>query len=239
MIDVKDVKALREMTKASYADCKNALVESNGDLVAAETIVRNKGHAIIDKRTVDNSVQGIVHSYIHPGGRIGVLVEVKCNTDFVAKTEEFKQFVKEIAMQIAAMKPKFISRADIPLEVISNEVSFRMERLRNDGADESSDEFSKLLDAEMELWYSEVCLLEQTYIKDNKKRVQDLLAELITKVNETCRVSKFDRWEIGNTEEKEVEQEDCEYIKSKGAGAFFILFAIISFISFICGYIAH
>lgn len=235
MADIKNIKELRDITKASYADCKKALIEANGNIEEAEVIVRNKGHAIIDKRTIDNSVQGLIHSYIHPGGRIGVLVEVKCSTDFVAKTDEFKQFAREIALQIAAMKPKFVSRADIPLDIISNEVSFRMERLLKDGADECSEEFAKLLDAEMELWYSEVCLLEQTYIKDNKKRVQDLLAELITKVNETCRISKFNRWEIGSIENNEIESESNEYVRSKNYGAIFVLFAIISFIAYLCG----
>lgn len=197
MIGIESIKVLREKTKSSYFDCKNALIQANGNIEEAENIIRNKGHEIIERKTVDISTNGMVYSYIHPGNRIGVLVEVKCSTDFVAKTDEFKEFTKNISLQIASMKPKFISRADVPLEIISEEVAFRIERLKNDGMKEDDENFQKLLDSEMELWFSEICLLEQTYIKDNKKRVQDLLAELISKVGEACRISRFNRWELG------------------------------------------
>jgi elongation factor Ts len=202
-IEISQIKTLREKTKAGYADCKKSLVESNGDLEEAEKILRRKGHTIIEGHIITDTDQGVICSYVHPGDRVGVLVEVKCKTDFVAKTEEFKQFAKEMAMQVAAMKPQYVSRADVPLDVISQEVGYRIGRLARDGMTEEDEEFQKLLDAEMDHWYAEICLLEQLYVRDGRKNVKDLLAELISQVDETCRVSRFERWEIGFEDEKE------------------------------------
>lgn len=203
--NINQIKILRKKTAASYANCKKALIEAQGNLAEAEKLVRQKGLAIIESNNVSNTDQGVVCSYVHPGDRVGVLIEVKCKTDFVAKTEEFKQFAKEMAMQVAAMKPKYVSRADVPLDTISKEVGFRIERLAKDGITEKNEEFQKLLDAEMDHWYAEMCLLEQLYIRDSKRNVKDLLADLIAKVDETCRISRFDRWEIGKEETEDVE----------------------------------
>lgn len=240
-MDTASIKLLREKTKASYAECKKALIESNGNLEAAEVIIRGKGRAIIEKKDVDNSAQGIIHSYIHPGSRIGTIVEIKCSTDFVAKTDEFKQFAKEVSLQIAAMKPRFVSRAEIPLDAISEEMGFRITRLKNDGIDEDTEEFIKLLDAEMELWYAEICLLEQVYIRDNKKKIQDLLDELAAKVNESCRITRFERWEIGTEYNKEkaaiepIEEPKSSWILTGAIALFIMWFAFVLYALFYKG----
>jgi elongation factor Ts len=205
-IDIKNVKILREKTQAGYADCKKALLNSDNNIEKAEEYLREKGRAIIDRDVTTKTECGVIESYIHPGNRVGTIVEVKCQTDFVAKTDEFKNFAKEISMQVASMKPRYISRADIPLDIISKEVGYRIERLKREGAAE--EDLQMQLDAEMEQWYSDICLLEQSYIRDSKKAVKDLLAELISKTDEACKVTKFERWEVGMDEEKKPVMEE-------------------------------
>jgi len=183
-MNIENIKNLRKITQASYAECKKALKEANQDIKEAENILMKRGLRIINSAPTNESEIGIVHSYIHPGNRIGVLVELHCDTDFVAKTEEFQRFAREIALQIASMKPKYISRDDVPEEDYLKEYDRR--------SNNSNPE------AELVQWFSEVCLLEQTYIKDNSKIIKELLAELINKVNESCRIKRFIRWEIGN-----------------------------------------
>lgn len=230
-IKAKDVKKLRKKTQSGYMNCKEALIEANGDLEEAQEILRRKGFKLMENSSSDQTEQGVICSYIHPGNRIGVLVEVKCKTDFVAKTEEFKTFAREMAMQVASMKPDYISRADVPLEKISQEVGYRTERLIREDAygDES---FQAKLDGEMNQWYSEMCLLEQPYIRDNRRAVKNFLADLITKVDEPCRITRFERWEIeSESEEKEeniVELEAPRYGKKLQIFSIIILFALFS-----------
>jgi len=228
--NINQIKILREKTAASYAECKKALTDSRGNLEEAERLVRQKGLAVIENNIITDTDQGVVCSYIHPGDRVGVLVEVKCKTDFVAKTQEFRQFAKEMAMQIAAMRPKYISRADVPLDAISKEVGFRIDRLARDGITEENEEFQKLLDAEMDHWYAEICLLEQLYVRNGKRNVKDVLADLIAKVDETCRVSRFERWEIGTEQPKEqlveAPEQESKFIRMFAG---FILFAMFLF----------
>jgi len=201
------IKELRDRTQASYMNCKNALEESEFDLRRAEKILMDKGLREIDAPPSNDDV-GVLRAYVHPGSRIGVLVEVKCETDFVAKTDEFQEFSKEMALQIASMKPRFISRADISEAVVYSERERRIARLEREG--NPGHVLEDLADAEMVQWYAEVCLLEQTYVRDNSKIIKELLAELINKTGETCRVSRFSRWEVG-VEEKaivpEIEEE--------------------------------
>jgi len=211
-IDIKNIKILRNKTQASYADCKKALLNSNNDIEKSEEYLRENGRAIIDRDVTTKTECGVIESYMHPGNRVGTIVEVKCQTDFVAKTDEFKYFAKEISMQVASMRPRYISRADIPLDIISKEVGYRIDRLKREGT--SEEDLQTQLDAEMEQWYSDICLLEQSYVRNSKKAVKDLLAELISKTNETCRISKFDRWEIGMDEKEQVEE------KVSGLGKF-------------------
>lgn len=180
-MNINDIKELRNRTQTSYAECKKALKEC-GNIDDAEQFLINKGLKLLD-RTIDNTKAGMVHSYIHPGNQVGVLVEVHCKTDFVAKTEEFQLFVKELALQIASMKPKYLSKNDIPVGDEAKEYY-----KRRDVCD----------DVNMEDWYKEVCLLEQSYVRDGSKKIKELLAELINKVNEPCNIKRFVRWEIGD-----------------------------------------
>jgi len=217
-INVQDVKKLREKTQSGYMDCKKALVEANGNIERAQEILREKGFKIMES-TSSKTEQGVICSYVHPGDRIGVLLEMKCKTDFVAKTDEFKHFAREMAMQVASMKPDYVSRADVPLDVVSKEVGFRTERLARDGIAYEDEFFQVKLDGEMAQWYSEVCLLEQPYIRDNKKAVKTLLAELVAKVDEPCRVARFDRWEI--EAEQVAKEEEFEPIMLDANGSRF------------------
>lgn len=211
-INAQDVKKLREKTQSGYMDCKKALLEANGDMKRAQEILREKGFKIMENPNTSQTEHGVICSYVHPGDRIGVLLEMKCKTDFVAKTEEFKQFAREMAMQVASMKPDYISRADVPLEVVSKEVGYRTERLNREGVAYEDESFQAKLDGEMVQWYSEVCLLEQPYIRDNKKAVKTLLAELISKVDEPCRITRFKRWET-EMEEKDEVQKDVKLLE--------------------------
>lgn len=192
------IKRLREKTKASYIDCKKALIEADNDIIKAEEILRNKGYDIISKQK--NIKNGVISSYIHTGNLIGAMVEVRCQTDFAAKTEEFLQFAKDIAMQVAAMKPKYISSEDIPL---------------TEYADEFNSKYKHLLKNEehkfMEQWVSQVCLLRQPYIKNSNKTINDLLAELANKTNENCQIVRFNYWEVGEVLKKREEEEAVGY----------------------------
>jgi len=193
-VKIEDIKRLREKTQASYIHCKEALVESSGDLTKAQKYLTAKGLKIIDENRPEKSANGVVRSYVHPGDRVCAAVEVSCNTDFVAKTEEFRSFAREIAMQIASMKPKYVSRDDIPFWRVAEEMSFRRDRLEREG---DTEELEETVHGEIEQWYTEVCLLEQTYVRDSKRSVKDLLADLILKTGETCRIERFMRWEVG------------------------------------------
>jgi elongation factor Ts len=143
---------------------------------------------------------GAIKTYVHPGGQICAMVEAGCETDFVAKTEEFQNFIKEMALQVASMRPLFIDRSDISFEQEAQEMSSKMEGLRCDGYDGKS--LNAALFAKMEQWFSEVCLLEQTYVRDSKKVVKEVLAELMLKVQENCKIRRFERWEVGEKSKK-------------------------------------
>ncbi len=220
------IKELRKRTQASYADCKKVLEESNQDLDRAEKLLMIKGLREINVPPVTTNV-GMIHSYVHPGNKIGVLVEVTCETDFVAKTEEFQKFVKEISLQVASMKPTFVSRDDIGEDVLCAERKRRTDRLKNIGA--TSNYINETIDAEMIQWFTEVCLLEQTYIRENSKTVKELLAELVNKTGESCRVVRFSRWEIG-VEEEISEEVATQDFKRFSVPALIILAGILSFI---------
>jgi elongation factor Ts len=192
-VKVEDIKKLRKETQAGYAHCKEALIEGNGSFTEAKKYLTLKGLKIIDNVQSEKGKNGIIKAYVHPGDKICSIVEISCKTDFVAKTKEFRNFAKEIAMQVASMKPKFVSRDDIPSRCIIKEISFRRNRLKREGKINPN----KTILGEMEQWYSEVCLLEQAYIRDLNKSIKDVLAELVLKVGETCRIKRFSRWEVG------------------------------------------
>ncbi len=196
------VKELREKTGAGMMDCKKALQESDGNVDKAIEILREKGLAKAAKKSGRIAAEGIVEAYIH-GGRIGVLVEVNSETDFVAKNDEFKQFVKDIAMQIAASNPQYIKREEIAAEVIEKEKEILRIQALNEGKPEKI--VDKMVDGRIEKYFKEVCLLEQPFIKDPDISIQELLNEKIAKIGENISIRRFVRFEVGEGLEKKEE----------------------------------
>jgi elongation factor Ts len=194
-INMDLVKDLRQRTGAGVMDCKTALQASKGDMEGAIDYLRKKGLATAAKKAGRIAADGLVSAYIHAGGKIGVLVEVNCETDFVAKTEDFQGFVKNIAMQIAAANPQYIRREEIPPEVLEKEKSiYRMQALESGKPEKVID---KIVEGKMERFYSEVCLLEQTYIKDPDVTIKELQDRLIAKIGENISIRRFARFQLG------------------------------------------
>ena len=202
-ISAADVKTLRERTAAGMLDCKKALEEANGDLTKASELLREKGLAAAAKKGDRIATEGVVESYIHAGGRIGVLVEVNCETDFVAKTDQFRAFVKDIAMQIAAANPKFLARE----EVSQAELDKEKEILRNQALNEGKPEkiVDKMVEGRMNKYYEENCLMEQVFVKDQEKTITELLNEKIAAIGEKISIRRFARYELGEGLEKKTE----------------------------------
>ena len=194
-IGAKQVKELRDRTLAGFADCKKALVECDGDMDKAADFLRKKGLVTAAKKAGRTAASGLVASYIHMGGKIGVLVEVNCETDFVAKTEQFQEFVKDLGMQIAAMNPQWLTPEDVPQAAIDKEKEIRTATAQETGKPEQV--IPKIVEGQIRKWYSEVCLLEQPFVKENKKSIQTVLTELVAAVGENCKVRRFVRWEVG------------------------------------------
>jgi elongation factor Ts len=194
-VDAKLVKTLREMTGAGILECKKALEETNGNLEEAVELLRKRGIAKAAKKAGRETKEGIIHAYIHAGGRIGVLLELNCETDFVARNEVFKELANELALQIAAMKPQYVSRDTVPKEVIEKEGEIAREAALAEGKPEHIAE--KIAEGKVEKFLKEVCLLEQPYIKDDKKTVEDLIKEYIAKLGENIQVRRFTRYELG------------------------------------------
>ncbi|HAG07822.1 MAG: Elongation factor T [Clostridia bacterium 62_21] len=189
------VKELRERTGAGMMDCKKALVETGGDIEKAIVYLREKGLAAAAKKAGRIAAEGVVDSYIHGGGRIGVLVEINCETDFVAKTEEFRSFVRDIAMQIAAARPEWVRREDVPPEKVAQEREILRVQTLNEGKPEKI--VDKIVDGRMEKFFKEVCLLEQPFIKNPDVTVGDVLKETIARLGENVVVRRFIRYELG------------------------------------------
>ena len=189
------VKELREKTNAGMMDCKKALTETGGDMEKAVDLLRQKGLAVAAKRSGKEANEGVIESYIHAGGKLGVLVEVVCETDFVAKTDDFKAFAKDIAMHIAATNPVAISRDDVPAELLQREKDIYIKQAMDSGKPQNIAE--KMVTGRMEKYLAEVCLLEQKFVKNDKLSIQDLLNELIVKMGENISVRKFTRYQIG------------------------------------------
>ena len=189
------VKELRERTNAGFMDCKTALKESKGDMEKAVEYLRVKGLATAQKRSHRQTNEGLVLSYIHPGSRVGVLLEINCETDFVARTEEFQTFGRDIAMQIAATAPLAVKREDVPHDVVESERAlYRTQALEQKKPEKVVD---KIVDGKIEKFYTESCLLDQPFIKDDTKTVLDLLNELIAKLGENIKIVRFARFQIG------------------------------------------
>ena len=181
-------------------DCKKALTEADGDMEKAIDLLREKGLAAAAKKAGRIAAEGIVEAYIHGGGRIGVLVEVNCETDFVAKTDEFKSFCRDIAMQVAAANPEYVRREEVPEHVLERERNIARQQAINDGKPEKI--LDKIVDGRIEKFYKEVCLMEQVYIKDNDLTVDKYLTSKIAKIGENISIRRFARFVVGEGIEK-------------------------------------
>ncbi len=203
MISAGLVKELREKTGVGMMECKKALVEADGDLDKAVNILRERGLANAEKKSGRIAAEGVVASYIHGGGRIGVLVEVNIETDFAAKNEDFLTYVKDIAMQIAASKPEYIKREQVPAEVIENEKAILRTQALNEGKPEKV--VDKMVEGRIEKYYKQVCLMDQAYIRNPDISVQQLTNEIIAKIGENISVRRFTRYEMGEGLQKREE----------------------------------
>ncbi|MFA7253682.1 MAG: translation elongation factor Ts [Patescibacteria group bacterium] len=194
-ITAKQIADLRAKTGIGMMECKNALVEAGGNEEKAMEILRKKGAAKAAKRSERETKNGIIESYIHAGGKIGVMVEVLAETDFVAKNEEFKEFAHDVALHIAAMAPKFVSRDEVPAEEVAKEREILLEEVKASGKPENIAE--KIVEGRLSKFYSEICLLEQSFVKNPDLTINDLLNEKISKIGEKIVISRFCRFEIG------------------------------------------
>ena len=200
MITAEMVKTLRERTGAGMMDCKKALVETNGDVDKAIDYLREKGLAAASKKAGRVATEGMVESYIHAGGRIGVLVEVNCETDFVAMTDGFKTLVKDIAMHIAAANPLYINREEVPAEIIAHERDILKAQAMNEGKPENIAE--KMVEGRVEKYYKENCLMDQVFVKDGEQSITDLIKASIAKMGENISIRRFVRYNLGEGLEK-------------------------------------
>jgi len=198
------VKSLREKTGAGMVDCKNALVEANGDETAAIDILRKKGMATAGKKAGRVTAEGVVGSYIHMGGKVGVLVEINCESDFVARGEEFQQLVKDVAMQIAAADPRYASREEVPAGELNKEREILMEQLKNDpkNAGKPEDVMNKIIEGRLNKFYEDNVLVDQPFVKDPSKTVGELVAEKIGSIKENITIRRFTRYKMGEGIEK-------------------------------------
>ncbi len=197
-IKASEVKELRDRTQAGMVDCKKALVECNGDMEKAIEFLRKKGLARAQKKSGRSASEGLVASYIHGEGRIGVLIEINCETDFLARTDEFKKLVNEVCMQIAASSPMFVKREEVPESLIEKEKEIRSAALKEEGKPEKI--IPKIVDGQINKWYADICLLEQTYNRNREITIDELIKELSGKTGENIVVSRFTRYELGETQ---------------------------------------
>ena len=197
MISAKSVKELRDATGAGMMDCKKALSETNGNVNKALEHLRKAGIAKAEKKSGRSTKEGLIDFYIHQGGKLGVLVEVNCETDFVARTEQFQNFTKDIAMHIAASNPISVKREDIPSDIIEKEKEIFAELTRKEGKPENI--IDKIVKGRLDKFFSENSLLEQTYVKDPDKTVQDILTDIIAKLGENISIQRFKRFQLGET----------------------------------------
>ena len=212
-VTASDVKELRSLTGAGMMDCKKALQEANGDMEEAIKVLREKGLAKAAKKAGRIAAEGIVTSYIH-GNRIGVLVEINSETDFVAKNEEFQEFAKDVAMQIAASNPKYVKREEVPESVLESEREILRAQALNEGKPEKI--VDKMVEGRISKFYKENCLLEQAFIKDPDVTIEDILKQKISKIGENLSIRRFSRFEVGEGLEKKEENFAEEVAKQLG-----------------------
>ncbi len=203
MVTAAQVKELRERTGAGMMDCKNALVETNGNMEEAIKFLREKGLSAAAKKEGRIAAEGLVESYIHGAGRIGVLVEVNCETDFVANTDDFKLFVKDIAMHIAASNPTYVSRDEVPAADIEKEKEILKAQALNEG--KPANIVEKMVEGRIDKFYKEICLLEQAFVKDPDVTIEHMVNEKVAKIGEKISIRRFVRYELGEGIEKKVD----------------------------------
>lgn len=198
------VKSLREKSGAGMIDCKNALVEASGDEAAAMEILRKKGMATAGKKAGRVTAEGVVGSYIHMGGKVGVLVEINCESDFVARGEEFQQLVKDVAMHVAAADPRFATREEVPAGELDKEREILMEQLKNDpkNAGKPEDVLNKIIEGRLNKFYEENVLVDQPFVKDPSKTIGELVTEKIASIKENISIRRFTRYKMGEGIEK-------------------------------------
>lgn len=201
-ITAQDIAALRAQTGCGMMDCKKALDESNGDMEKAVDILRTKGIAKAAKRADKVAAEGLVISYIHGAGKVGVLLEINCETDFVAKTDGFKNLANDIALHIAGIAPKYVSRSEVPAGEVDREKAIYHDQLVAEGKPEAMIE--KIMTGKFDRYYSEICLLEQAFIKDEEKTIEQLLTEKTAEIGEKISVRRFTRYALGEGIEKKV-----------------------------------
>ncbi|MHB0867118.1 MAG: translation elongation factor Ts [Thermoleophilia bacterium] len=194
-VNAKEVKELREQTGAGMMECKKALTECSGDMNNAVKLLRTKGLADASKRSGRATTQGLVDSYIHMGGKIGVLVEIGCETDFVARTDDFQDFVHDIAMHVAAANPVYVSREDVPADVVESEMAIYKDQAKATGKPDNI--LEKIATGKLEKYYSQTCLLEQPFVKDEDMTVEQTRAHIVSKIGENIEIKRFARFELG------------------------------------------
>src|SRR6476646_6215618 len=208
------IKDLRERTGAGMADCKKALTEVGGDMDQAIDYLRAKGLAKAAKKAGREATEGLVVSYIHGGGRIGVLVEINCETDFVARNEDFQAFTREVALQIAAMNPQFVRKDEVSADVVDRERNVLLAKAKESGKPEPV--VQKMVDGQISKWMKEICLLDQSWVKDPDKTIEQVQQELIAKIGENIKIRRFVRFEIGEDLEKKKDDFAAEVAKQAG-----------------------
>jgi elongation factor Ts len=200
MIRPEDVKRLREQTGAGIMDCKRALEESGGDVDQAVAWLREKGLSTAAKKAGREAREGVISSYIHHGARLGVLLELNCETDFVARTDDFQQLARELAMQVAGLAPSWVSREDVPAEVLAEQRQQFADEAERDGR--PADRLAEIVEGKLNKWLESVCLLEMPF-RDTEKRVSDLISEKVALLGENIRVARFARMAVGETAERD------------------------------------
>lgn len=213
-ISATQIKELRERTGSGMSDCKKALVESSGDMEKAVEFLRKKGLAKAAKKSGRIAAEGLITSYIHSNNRVGVLLETNCETDFVARNDDFVSFTREVCLQIAAMNPLVVSQDEVPAETIAKEREIRTATAKESGKPDNVVE--KMVEGQIQKWLKEVCLMSQPWVKDDKKTIADLQAELVAKIGENIRVRRFVRYELGEGLEKKEENFAEEVARQAG-----------------------
>ncbi|MGC2310464.1 MAG: translation elongation factor Ts [Candidatus Babeliaceae bacterium] len=194
-IDLNLIQQLRDRTGVGMMDCKKALIEAQGDMEKAVDVLRKKGAAIAEKRSANATSEGLVHAYIHPGAKIGVMVEINCETDFVARTDDIKRFAQDICMHIAVFKPKCVSPADLDQAFLEHEKTLYREQLV--ASKKPAQIIDQIVEGKLEKLYTEVCLMQQPFVKNDQITVNDVLKDLIAKMGENIKIRRFVRYEIG------------------------------------------